>query len=253
MARKYQRGNLTLKSRANGPDCWEYRWRNASGKQKSKLLGTIEQYPTERDAHSAADAIRLEINAESTRVVPITVATLADRYLTDEIEMSRLAYATQLSYKSYLNNWVKPKWGIHTLEQVKAVAVEQWLRGLELAEKSKLHIRAVLHVLFECAARWGMVEHNPISKVRQGGARQTDPDVLTPDEFRALLTELTLPYREMVILAGCLGLARSEFSALKWADINWDAATLSIQRGIVHCHVGKTQDAGPEKTDTSRS
>ncbi len=33
-------------------------------------------------------------------------------------------------------------------------------------------------------------------------------------------------------------LARSEFIALKWGDFNWDAATLSIQRGVVECHVG---------------
>ena len=78
-ARKYQRGNLTLKKR-NGPDVWEFRWCETFGRQRSKLLGTVEQYPTERDAQCAADAIRLEINANP-KAVPITVATLIDRYL----------------------------------------------------------------------------------------------------------------------------------------------------------------------------
>lgn len=53
----------------------------------------------------------------------------------------------------------------------------------------------------------------------------------SPNEFRALLAELQEPYHAMAILAGCLGLARSEFIALKWGDFNWEAATLSIQRG----------------------
>jgi len=66
------------------------------------------------------------------------------------------------------------------------MAVEQWLRDLHLAPKSKLHMRNVLHVLFECAARWELIEQNPITRVRQGGARRAEPDVLTPDEFRAL-------------------------------------------------------------------
>jgi integrase len=247
MARKYQRGNLTQKPRVNGPDVWEFRWRDASGRQRSKLLGTIEQYPTVREAQSAADAVRLEINSESRRVVSITVAALADRYLADDIEMGRLAYATQLSYRSYLNNWIKPKWGSYTLEQVKPMAVEQWLRQVPLAQKTKLHIRCVLHVLYECAVRWELIEGNPITKVRQGGSRQADPDVLTPDEFRALLAELPEPYRTMAILAGCLGLARSEFAALKWADINWDTATLSIQRSIVHGHVGNPKTLARRK------
>jgi hypothetical protein len=136
MARKYQRGNLTLKKRANGPDVWEFRWRDASGTQRSRLLGTAEQFPAERDAQSAADALRLEINSELPKAVPITVATLVDRYLTDDVEMGRLAYATKASYKTYLNGWVKPKWGKHTLEQVRTMAVEQWLRDVTLAPKA---------------------------------------------------------------------------------------------------------------------
>lgn len=247
MARKYQRGNLTLKPRANGPKVWEFRWRDTSGAQRSKLLGTIEMYPTGRDAQSAADAVRLEINSELERVVPITVATLIERYLADEIEMARLAFATQRSYKAFLNNSVKVKWGTYILEQVRPIAVEQWLRGLELAPKSKLHIRSVMHVLYECAARWELVEQNPITRVKQGGSRLADPEVLTAEEFLALLVELTEPYRTMVILARCLGLTRSEFTALKWGDINWNAGTLSIQCGIVACHVGKPKTLARRK------
>jgi site-specific recombinase XerD len=79
------------------------------------------------------------------------------------------------------------------------MAVEQWLGVVELAPKSKLHLRNVLHVLFECAARWELIKENPITRVRQGGARRAEPDVLTPEEFRALLAELTTqPYRMMV-------------------------------------------------------
>ena len=227
--------------------CLGVPWRDASGAQRSKLLGTVEQYPTGREAQSAADAVRLDINSESDRVVPITVAALADRYLTDEIEMSRLAYATRKSYAANLNNWIKPKWGRFTLEQVRPIAVEHGCGDLELAPKSKLHIRGVMHVLYECAARWELTERNPITCVRQGGSRLADPEVLTAEEFRALLAELTEPYRTMVILAGCLGLARSEFSALKWGDINWDAATLGVQRGIVSCHVGKPKTLARRK------
>ena len=129
------------------------------------------------------------------------------------------------------------------------MAVEQWLGVVELAPKSKLHLRNVLHVLFECAARWELIKENPITRVRQGGARRAEPDVLTPEEFRALLAELTTePYRMMVILAGCLGLSRSEFTGLRWADIDWDAATLSVQRGVVHCHVGKPKTLARRKS-----
>jgi integrase len=51
----------------------------------------------------------------------------------------------------------------------------------------------------------------------------------------------------MLILAGCLGLSRSEFVGLKWSDINWEAATLSVQRGVVSCHVGKPKTLARRK------
>ena len=93
-----------------------------------------------------------------------------------------------------------------------------------------------------------LLNKNPITRVRRGGARRAEPDVLSPDEFRALLAELTAePYRTTVILAGCLGLARSEFVGLKWADIDWDAEVLSVQRGVVHCHVGNPKTLARRK------
>ena len=46
-----------------------------------------------------------------------------------------------------------------------------------------------------------------------------------------------LPTSIAVVLAGCLGLGRSEFAGLKWSDFNWHDATLTISRGIVNNHV----------------
>ena len=120
------------------------------------------------------------------------------------------------------------------------MAVEKWLRELTLAPRTKVHIRNVMHVLFECAARWEFVQNNPITRVRQGGCRQADPDILTPAEFQALLTAITDErVRTMVTLAGCLGLSRSELTGLRWSDFGWTEAVLTVQRGVVNNHVGK--------------
>lgn len=105
-----------------------------------------------------------------------------------------------------------------------------------------------MHVLFECAGRWELLRDNPITRVRQGGVRRQEPEILTPEEFHALLENLpNEPYRTMVILAACCGLARSEFTALKWSDFDWNAETLSVQRAIVNCHVGETKTTARKK------
>jgi integrase len=99
-------------------------------------------------------------------------------------------------------------------------------------------------VLYECGIRWELIKDNPISRVRQGGARRAEPEILSVLEFHALLAELKPgPFRVMVILAGCLGLSRSELTGLRWSDFDWDGATLTISRGMVNNHIGnpKTQ------------
>jgi integrase len=53
--------------------------------------------------------------------------------------------------------------------------------------------------------------------------------------------------RTMVILAGCLGLSRSELTGLKWEDFNWADAVLTVQRGVVNNHVGNTKTLARQK------
>lgn len=119
MRARYQRGCLTLKQRTGGSDVWEFRWRDESGIQRSKILGTVDEFPSEQDAQRAADASRLEINSELPKAVPITVATLVERYLGDTGEMGRLAFATQKSYASYLRRYVVKRWGDQFLDKVR--------------------------------------------------------------------------------------------------------------------------------------
>lgn len=250
---RYQSGCITLRKRAKGPAVWQFRWweTDAAGNrvQRSERIGTLEQYPARRDAQKAAAALRLEINAELPHAVPITVATLVDRYLGDSYEMGRLAFSTRKSYTTHLKAWVKPKWGEHTLQQVRTMAVEQWLRDLSLAPRTKVHLRNTMHVLFECAARWELVAVNPITRVRQGGSRLVEPEVLAPGEFQLLLKCLQDEpmVRTMAILAGCMGLSRSELIGLKWADFDWTAGTLTVQRGVVHNHIGNTKTQARRK------
>jgi integrase len=162
--------------------------------------------------------------------------------------MERLAFSTKLSYTTFLKNWVRQKWSEHTLNQVKTMCVEQWLRDLPLAPRTKVHIRNVMHVLFECAARWEFIRTNPITRVRQGGSRRIDPEILNPAEFQALLKAITNErVRTMVILAGCLGLTRSELTGLKWGDFDWADAVLTVQRGVVNNHVGNPKTLARRK------
>ena len=115
--------------------------------------------------------------------------------------------------------------------------MEQWLKELDLAPKTKGHLQNLMRLLVNCAMRWELVDigANPLKLVRvRGGSKRTmEPKVLTIPQFQQLVKELNDPYRTMVLLDLATGLHCSELFALKWCDVIWDDLTLLVRRAIV--------------------
>jgi integrase len=79
-----------------------------------------------------------------------------------------------------LKNWVMPRWDTYPLDDIKAVAVEEWLGKLQrtvgdekidLAPGSKKKIRDVMHVLFKHAIRYEWIDRQSAS-AESGGWSQ---------------------------------------------------------------------------------
>ena len=75
------------------------------------------------------------------------------------------------------------------MSAIKPMAVEDWLKNLALAPKTKSHVRSLMHTIFQCAERWELIDRNPIKLVRvKGGTKRLKtPRVLAPDQFHSLL------------------------------------------------------------------
>jgi integrase len=245
---RYQLGSLSRRKRAKTGGVWQFRYYafGPDGRRERKTLtvGSTDQYPNKSDAMRVVESLRLRINADQpVQLQAITMAGLIEQYIAQELPQR---YSTQRSYLSVLRGWIEPKWGEYPLAQVKTIAVEQWLRSLSLAPKTKTHIRNLMHLLYENARRWELIERNPIELVRQSSRRLSIPRVLRVEEVRKLLQELKEPYRTMVLVAVCLGLRVSEIMGLQWGDFDWENSTVLVQRSVVHARVGET------KTEYSR-
>ncbi len=242
---RYQQGSLIREERKVGSDVWIFRWREQTpeGRVKRKVVvGTVEQYRSKAAAQKAAEALRVDINRESW--MPSTVEQLVTHYT--ERELPSKAHTTRAVYGSYIRTWVVPHWGVRSVSDVKTVAVEEWLKGLPLANGSKAKVRNVMHALFNHAMRHEWAEKNPITLVRQSAKRLRTPDVLDVDEIKALLSELEDPFWTMVFLAATTGLRVSELLGLKWKDISFDTLEIHLSRAIVDGVIGDM------KTEASR-
>src|ERR1700679_2172569 len=191
---RYQEGSLERVSRRNGPDVWVYRWRELTLDgvriQRKKTIGDVEQFPTESKARQSIQSLRAAINADA----PIGVMTfyqLWGHFQKHELDsgVTERSDTTVEMYRAYLRSYTLPKWKDVPITDIKAVAVEDWLRTLRgtggelLAPGTKMKVRNQMSCIFNHAIRHELYERaNPIKAVRQGGKRLRKPDVLTLDE-----------------------------------------------------------------------
>jgi len=200
----------------------------------------------------------LTINQEAPRSKwqPILIRDLINHYKETELRLDLpegdrdehdKAYSTKKTYRIFLDRWIEPRWGSLSIREVRTIAVEEWLRrltlptGKRMANGTKSKTRNIMHALFNHAIRyeWLAQNSNPISHVRQSAKRERIPDVLDVAEFQALLSQLALRERTLVILDAITGLRRSELLGLKWSDVDFERLEIRVIRAIVHQVVGR--------------
>ena len=192
----------------------------------------------------AVDALRLSVNNATFRAAPVLFGVVIERYLREELPER---YSTRAGYTSALKRRIEPRWGEVPLNDIRTLAVAGWLKSLPLASNTKANIRNLMHVLFQWARRWELVDKNPIELVRQSARRLQTPRRITVEEFRRLLEQMQEPVRTMAILAACLGLRIGELLGLQWGDIDLLNGTLTVRRSVYQYHVG------PAKTSYSEA
>jgi len=252
--------------RKSGTEVWEYRFRDKSepGNPLRQITLSTTEHPTEKKARVALQEQLLRMNgAEAFRArVEPTFGVVIDRFVIverlaeilaqkpGEVSGDGLAYSTAAGYTSYINKHIRPRWEKTPLSQMRPLDVADWLRTLPLAPKTQAHIKRVLHLLFERAMLWGLVDvqRNPLElvKVKGGSKRQKPLVTLTQEEFQKLIDKLQEPVRTMAIVAMCTGLRISEVLALRWESLDFEAGSMLVERATVNGRIG------PTKTETSR-
>ena len=244
---RYQQGSVQREKRRNGPDVWVFRWRQLTpeggSKRRKAIVGSVLALPTEAAALKAAHALRIDANQETPQAEggPSTIAQLIAHYRLKDLageDQGRKAFSTRAAYECYLKAWILPRWGEHRLDQVKPVAVEEWLGSIKRARGTKAKIRNLMSALFHHAMRYEWVDRNPIKLVRQSAKREKVPDVFELAELQLLLSKLSVRERTLVLLDAATGLRVSELLALRWRDVDFENLELRVTRSIWHQVVG---------------
>jgi integrase len=211
---------------------WNYVHANPeTGRPTTKKIGV---FPTKEDAAKRAVALGLELRF-ATPAVP-KMETLVNLY---RAERMPIRASTVRGYELWLKNYIIPRWGNDEITRVKARPVEQWLGTLNLSPKSKVHIRGLLHMLWDFAMYSEVVptERNPMElvKIKNASRPVRKTRTLTLEQFHALVETFgaNASWRTLLLVAVSFGLRISEVLGLKWRDVDWLGKSVSIERAVV--------------------
>ena len=263
---RYQEGSLRLESRKRGK-VWRLRFRitRADGNrvEHAIVIGTQKELPTRASAREFVKSLYLPINhpTPNNNGRPVTFSDIAGHYIQEELSEDQnqasapKAYSTTATYRRYLRKWVLPRWGDQVALLIAPLDLENWLKelgrksGLENQTRSK--IRQVIGLVYKHAQRVGFLprteQANPIRFVRQSTASNFDPIILTPAQAFAIINQLGLMLRTLVLVTAATALRISEILALQWRDIDVENQCIYVRRAYVYGRFGKPKSKASKR------
>lgn len=161
---------------------------------------------------------------------------------------------TYEGYEQVMRKHVLPELGRHRLTKLTPRDLQALMASKlgELSPRSVRKIRDVLRIALAQAERWDMVPRNVARLVTPPKVERPTYSILEPGQTRALLAAVEGHELEGIIaVALTAGLRRGECLALRWEDVDLDAAELRVT-GSLQRLKGGGRVRLPPKTERSR-
>ena len=161
---------------------------------------------------------------------------------------------TMRSYRTAINNWIKPRIGNTLISAVKPRTIEEHYKHLYLSySNSVLHsTHCVLSGAFGEAFRFGEIPHNVMEKVEKLSKPTNQRTSIPEADAEKILAEASKdPYTAARLEMGMLKVLRpAEVMGLRWADVDWRRGTITCSWQLQE-QVGNGLVFKPRKTKDS--
>jgi integrase len=138
---------------------------------------------------------------------------------------------------SHLMKHIRPTLGAKPMQAIRAQDLNALYTSLRdrLAPRTIGHLHRLLHLVFGHATKWGNIKRNVVALVNAPKVPVTEAPVLQlaeiPQMFDAVRGRGYNLYPIAIVALGT-GTRRGELCALRWQDVNLDAATLRVERSL---------------------
>src|SRR5579864_1083513 len=175
----------------------------------------------------------------------------------------KLKAATLYDYTKLLRRYVIPELGNRPLAKITPLEIQSLYTKMQepvsgeergLSARTVRYTHAVLRSALQQAVKWRLMPQNPADDVELPKQARTEMQVFDPQQARRFLDSAEDDrLGALFAIAVTAGLRPSEYSALKWPDINSTSGTVSVSRTLEWLHGGGWRFADTKRAGSRRT
>jgi len=213
---------------------WEVRYTDTFGRRKYK-----SGFKTKVEAEKALANIVSKVN-NGTYVQTnktLTFANIAEKHMKYHAEI-HCKLSTNHSYQSYLKNHIFPLFGNMKAIDITPNTINEYIKLKQNTKLSNSSINkhlALIGAVFQSAINEGVLNINPVYKVKKLREPQKEMEILTRAEIHAVIETAKKHYPDfapLLFTAIFTGMRRGELLALTWDKINWVTRQIKVDRSV---------------------
>ncbi|MGC2238644.1 MAG: tyrosine-type recombinase/integrase [Pyrinomonadaceae bacterium] len=214
--------------------------RDAGGKRQydnERFLGTLSK---------AKERLTEKLSEKNKGVLVkasnMTLGEFLDKWFSESIK-HKTREQTAKNYAWLMGKYVRPTLGAKRLSNISTLDVQKlWNQMMEkgLTPRTVRYTNTILKYAFRQAIQWSFLSKNPCEFCVLPRDIKKERLCLSPEQtIKFLKTAKDSKHFCLFLLAIETGLRPSEFLGLKWQDINFEKAVLSVQRTLLELPKGK--------------
>ncbi len=205
---------------------------DASGKRIRKRLYAATETEARRKLR---EALRKHHRGELVPGRRQTIRQFLEDWL-ENVARHKVRPSTWRRYVQLVRGHLIPSLGHLTLEGLMPEQVQAMLNKKEkegLAPRTRHHLRAVLRNALNKAIRWKRITSNAAELADPPRIGRPDPQVLDVEQAQRFLEAVeSNRLAALYLLALCLGMRQGELLGLRWDDVNFEAAELTVRTAL---------------------
>lgn len=234
---------------------WQARYRDGTGPQKTAPI----TFATKADANRWLSRAQADLDRGEwfdPHAGKETFGDYADRWIDTRLVRGRpLAPRTAELYRGQLRRHLAPAFATTELRRLEATAVRSWYAHLSgpagPGQVTAAKCYRLLRAICGTAVEDGLILKNPCAIRGAGQERSAERPMFSVAQVQALTEAVGERWKAAVLLAAWTGLRLGELAALRRANLDLAAGTVSVTATAVDV-VGEARASGPPKSEAGR-